>query len=125
MQYRIGEERNRLDLFGYNQRFELTKATVGSNIYGYAFDSIGNREWSVENVHTNLYAVNELNQYTATSGSAPFRSEIPVHHAHPDNGSEFINHLFVKSLAELHPEAQLSRSRPYRKNDNCRICGVS
>ena len=31
-----------------------------------------------------------------------------------------INHLFVKSLAELHPEAQLSRSRPYRKNDNCR-----
>ena len=55
--------------------------------------------------------------------TASGRLPIPVLHAHPDNGSEFINHLFVKSLAELHPEARLSRSRPYRKNDNCRCRG--
>jgi len=42
-------------------------------------------------------------------------------HAHPDNGGEFINHLFVRQLKELAPGVRISRSRPYRKNDNCRI----
>jgi len=40
---------------------------------------------------------------------------------HSDNGSEFINTLFVQAMAKLVPGLQLSRSRPYRKNDNCRI----
>jgi len=44
-----------------------------------------------------------------------------INHAHPDNGSEFINRLFLQALARLCPGAQVSRSRPYRKNDNCRI----
>ena len=58
---------------------------------------------------------------TRAMATATGRLPMPVHHAHPDNGSEFINHLFVNSLAALHPGARLTRSRPYRKNDNCRI----
>ncbi len=38
-------------------------------------------------------------------------------HAHPDNDSSFINwHLFRYCEAK---EIQFSRSRPYKKNDNC------
>ena len=49
------------------------------------------------------------------------RLPFPLRHAHPDNGSEFINTLFVQAMEKLSPGIQLSRSRPYRKNDNCRI----
>lgn len=49
------------------------------------------------------------------------RLPIKVRHVHPDNGSEFINKLFVNYLWEEHPEIQISRSRPNMKNDNCRI----
>ena len=40
---------------------------------------------------------------------------------HSDNGPEFINYLFQQSLKRLCPQAEVSRSRPYRKNDNARI----
>jgi hypothetical protein len=37
---------------------------------------------------------------------------------HPDNGSEFFNHHMLRFWHGLKPKPQLSRSRPYHKNDN-------
>ncbi len=37
---------------------------------------------------------------------------------HPDNGREFFNHHLKRLFPELVPGLQLSRSRPYQKNDN-------
>jgi hypothetical protein len=47
-------------------------------------------------------------------GRLPF----PVREVHPDNGSEFFNHHMLRFWNSLKPEIQLSRSRPYHKNDN-------
>lgn len=41
-----------------------------------------------------------------------------------DNGSEFLNHYFIKYIETYHPSRPtriLSRSRVYRKNDNCHV----
>ena len=48
----------------HNRRSELAAVSVGTNRYGYAYDTIGNRLWSAENSVTNSYAANSLNQYT-------------------------------------------------------------
>ena len=45
------------------------------------------------------------------------RLPFPIHGVHPDNGSEFFNNLML-SFWRHHPQVELSRSRPYRKNDN-------
>ena len=45
------------------------------------------------------------------------RLPFPIHGLHPDNGSEFFNNLML-SFWRNHPQVELSRSRPYRKNDN-------
>ena len=37
---------------------------------------------------------------------------------HPDNGSEFLNHPLLAFWKEAVPTADISRSRPYQKNDN-------
>jgi len=37
---------------------------------------------------------------------------------HPDNGSEFLNDLMLRFWGQVVPQANLSRSRPYHKNDN-------
>jgi hypothetical protein len=37
---------------------------------------------------------------------------------HPDNGSEFFNHHLLRYWRGLKPRPELSRSRPYHKNDN-------
>ena len=54
----------------YNRRSELAAATVGTDRYGYAYDSIGNRLWSAANAVTNSYTANSLNQYTSVSDGA-------------------------------------------------------
>jgi hypothetical protein len=41
-----------------------------------------------------------------------------VQELHPDNGSEFFNHHLVRFWKEKVVGVQLSRSRPYQKNDN-------
>lgn len=46
------------------------------------------------------------------------RLPFPVREIHPDNGSEFFNHHMLRFWKALKPKPQLSRSRPYRKNDN-------
>lgn len=46
------------------------------------------------------------------------RLPFPVREFHPDNGSEFLNHHMLCFWSELVQGVQLSRSRPYHKNDN-------
>jgi len=46
------------------------------------------------------------------------RLPFPVREVHPDNGSEFFNHHMLRFWDGFEPEIQLSRSRPYHKNDN-------
>ncbi len=46
------------------------------------------------------------------------RLPFPVMELHPDNGSEFFNAHLVRFWKEKVSGVQLSRSRPYQKNDN-------
>ena len=46
------------------------------------------------------------------------RLPFPVLEIHPDNGSEFLNDHLVRFFRETVRDLQLSRSRPYHKNDN-------
>ena len=46
------------------------------------------------------------------------RVPFPIVEIHPDNGSEFLNAHLVRFWRELVTDVQLSRSRPYHKNDN-------
>jgi hypothetical protein len=46
------------------------------------------------------------------------RLPFPIHEIHPDNGSEFLNDHLVRFWRDKVKGAQLSRSRPYHKNDN-------
>ena len=46
------------------------------------------------------------------------RLPFPVKELHPDNGSEFFNAHLVRFWKEKVSGVQLSRSRPYQKNDN-------
>ncbi len=46
------------------------------------------------------------------------RLPFAVKHLQPDNGSEFFNHHVVRYWKDKVKGVQLSRSRPYQKNDN-------
>jgi hypothetical protein len=46
------------------------------------------------------------------------RLPFTITHLHPDNGSEFFNDHLIRYFGEEVTGLQLSRSRPYRKNDN-------
>jgi hypothetical protein len=46
------------------------------------------------------------------------RLPFAVKELHPDNGPEFLNHHLVRIWGEAITGLQLSRSRPYQKNDN-------
>ena len=46
------------------------------------------------------------------------RLPFPIKELHPDNGPEFLNHHLVRFFGETITGLQLSRSRPYQKNDN-------
>src|SRR5205085_3003078 len=46
------------------------------------------------------------------------RVPFPILELHPDNGSEFFNHHLVRFWKDKVKGVQLSRSRPYQKNDN-------
>ncbi len=59
------------DTFGYNNRSELTTATVNGSNYAYDYDNIGNRETATESGITTNYTANELNQYTAVGDFTP------------------------------------------------------
>jgi hypothetical protein len=40
---------------------------------------------------------------------------------HPDNGSEFFNHHMLRLWGDIVPSVDISRSRPFHKNDNPRV----
>ncbi len=46
------------------------------------------------------------------------RLPIPILELHPDNGGEFLNAFLLKYWKDQIPGLQLSRSRPFHKNDN-------
>ena len=46
------------------------------------------------------------------------RLPFSINHLHPDNGSEFFNDHLIRYFGEEITGLRLSRSRPYRKNDN-------
>jgi len=46
------------------------------------------------------------------------RLPFAVQEIHPDNGAEFFNHHLLRYWKEKVPDLQVSRSRPYQKNDN-------
>jgi hypothetical protein len=46
------------------------------------------------------------------------RLPFPVREIHPDNGSEFFNNHMLRYWKGLKPKPNLTRSRPYHKNDN-------
>jgi hypothetical protein len=50
--------------FGYNLRSELATALMGTNVYGYVYDPIGNRLVATNNAEVWTYLSNQLNQYT-------------------------------------------------------------
>ena len=60
-----GTDTARNDSFGYNDRSELTSATLGSDNYAYNFDNIGNRITAAELADEIAYSANNLNQYTS------------------------------------------------------------
>ncbi len=51
-------------------------------------------------------------------GRIQARLPYPIRQLHPDNGSEFLNDHLVRFWGEQITELRLSRSRPWRKNDN-------
>ena len=72
IQFRACEAVNRFDSFTYNDRSELTHASLGTNAFSYAFDCIGNRQSAAEPQLTANYFSNSLNQYTNIAyGNAP------------------------------------------------------
>jgi len=46
------------------------------------------------------------------------RLPFPVRELHPDNGAEFFNHPMIRFWKQRLPHIQISRNRPYQKNDN-------
>ena len=46
------------------------------------------------------------------------RLPFPILELHPDNGGEFFNHFLLTYWKEVVPGLTLSRTRPFRKNDN-------
>ena len=53
------------DTFGYNDRSEVSEATIGGNIETHEYDAIGNSLLATFNAETNTYTVNNVNQYTS------------------------------------------------------------
>ena len=53
----------------YNRRSELVGAMIGTNLFDYAYDTIGNRSRASANAVTNTYSANALNQYTAVDAT--------------------------------------------------------
>ncbi len=56
------------DAFSYNPRSEISGAVVGTNVFDYAYDGIGNNAVVTVNAVAATYTANCLNQYTAITG---------------------------------------------------------
>ena len=49
------------------------------------------------------------------------RLPFPIIELHPDNGSEFLNYHLLNFFKAAVKGVRISRSRPWRKNDNCHV----
>ena len=67
----------RSDVYGYNDRSELTNAVKNAtlNEYAYQYDDIGNRLASLDLGDSRIYAANNLNQYTSISNTTSSTDE--------------------------------------------------
>ncbi len=65
-------------------------------------------------------AVFGRSQEQMVAGFRRVQARLPfaITHLHPDNGSEFFNDHLIRYFGEEVTGLRLSRSRPYRKNDN-------
>ena len=59
------------DSFGYNERNELTSASVQGNNYSYNYDNSGNLDSTTDEGNTIDYTTNNLNQYLAIDDFSP------------------------------------------------------
>ena len=50
--------------------FKLTEATMGTNVFGYVYDPIGNRKTADRDQQTTHYTANELNQYLSITSAS-------------------------------------------------------
>ena len=66
---RTWQRKTASDSFSYNDRNELTAATLSTAPYGYSYDNIGNRKTAQELAQELTYASNNLNQYTSIANS--------------------------------------------------------
>lgn len=51
-------------------------------------------------------------------GRIQSRTPLPIKEVHPDNGVEFLNAHVLTFWKDKYKNAEISRSRPYQKNDN-------
>lgn len=58
------------NVFAYNPRSELIEALMGTNIFAYQYDPIGNRQQSTRNEEERTYSANELNQYISVESAS-------------------------------------------------------
>jgi len=63
------------DTFNYNNRSELTKATLSPDVYDYTYDAIGNKQQTKFNNTPTTRTSNALNQYTQI-GSVPLSYDL-------------------------------------------------
>lgn len=71
---------------------------------------------------TNNRAIWNKGQEATSTAFLYLLREMPfmIHSINTDNGSEFINYHLQRLLKEKHKKCKLTRSRPYKKNDNAR-----
>lgn len=87
---------------------------VGDLVYTVTYTDIATH-WTILSAQWNKGQRETCKSLTRIQQSLPF----PLRGVHPDTGSEFIN-WFVKDWADVN-RVELTRSRPYHKNDNAYV----
>ena len=99
-----GTDTARNDAFGYNDRSELTSATLGTDGYSYSYDNIGNRITAQELADEINYSSNNLNQYTGIVQN----EETPFTPTFDDDG----NQLTVQTATGIWTVVYNAENRP-------------
>ena len=79
------------DTFGYNDRSEVSSANISEFSNAYDYDEIGNLLLSAQNIVTNLYTANNLNQYTSILRD----SVSPCEPSYDDDGNLLCDGVFT------------------------------
>lgn len=121
-----GTEAVRNDVFTYNDRSELTGATLGGLNYAYDYDNIGNRKTAQEIGGEISYEANSLNQYTgitnSTLNSPPSTLEQPFHPIFDANGNQTLIHTETGVWEVTYNAA--NRPVKFKRGDNTKMeCG--